>query len=156
MKSCSVPAGYILPLFKHLTLLWSSGVPWRRGCLCGAASGCKGWLDPGPDLLLPKCQSPALRVFHMRHDTPQRVWFSQKWEDLAGQSRNVKGLMTDSFFSSVLRGRVCNIFLPCSLKGWASFASYKASLWLTRDIIFRCQCPISDSGSKGSYIHLCV
>lgn len=60
------------------------------------ASGAGG--TPGSALLLPKRRSPALHVFRMRHDSPlppQRVWFSQKWEDLAGQCRNVKGLVND-------------------------------------------------------------
>lgn len=134
-----------------------SGVPWRKGCLRGAASGSQGQLDPGSALLPERC-SPALHVFHMCHDsplTPQRVWFSQKWEDLAGQHRNVKGLMTD-FPPLCFNRQSGQLFLLCCLKGQASFSSWKASLQLIRAIIFRPQCPISDFGSKEIYIHLYV
>lgn len=109
MKSCWMPACHIQPLFKDLILL------------CGAQEegmpewGCQqlwGLLVPGSALLISKCRSPALHVFHMRHDSPllpKRVWFSQKWEDLAGQHKKIKELVTDYFPPSVLTDRVGNI-----------------------------------------------
>lgn len=102
----------------------------------------------------------TLHVFHMHHDSPlppQRVWFSQKWEDLAVQCRNVEGLMTNHFFfPSILTGRVGKVFLLCNVKEQTPFLSWKSPLQLTRDIIFRPQCPISDFESKENYIHLYV
>lgn len=106
-----MPARHTQALFKDLTLLWGAleeRMP-EWGC-----QQLQGLLVPGSALLISKCCSPALRVFHMCHDSPllpKKVWFSQKWEHLAGLHRKIKELMTDYFPPSVSTDRVGNLFL---------------------------------------------
>lgn len=101
-----MPARHIQSQFKDLILLWGAleeRMP-EWGC-----QQLQGLLVPGSALLISTCCSPALCVFHMCHDSsllPKRVWFSQKWEGLAGLHRKIKELMTDYFPPFVLTDRM--------------------------------------------------